>query len=78
MQFLKITCSKCLRRDLCSSKTRMYVNYCGSRSKNIEPSIKEAVSECRSRRGYMLFNVISPASIGSKTPDVINLFPSHS
>jgi hypothetical protein len=58
MQLSKVSCLQCPRHDSCSSKTRMFVNYCGSRIKNVESSIKEAVLECRSKRGYMLCSVI--------------------
>jgi hypothetical protein len=41
----------------------MFVNYCGSRKENIESHIRAAVSECRSKRGYMLQSVIFSTSI---------------
>jgi hypothetical protein len=32
----------------------MFVNYCGSKIKTVEMNIREAISVCRSKRGYML------------------------
>jgi hypothetical protein len=70
MQLKKVMCLRCPQYDVCSHKTRMFVNYCGSRMKNVERHIKEAVSECRSKRGYLLTSELFPAlpSSGDGTP----------
>lgn len=62
MQLFKITCSQCPHYDSCSQKTRMFVNYCGSRINNVRENIRAAITECRSKHGYMLQSVIFPAS----------------
>jgi hypothetical protein len=58
MQLFKISCSQCPHYDACPQKTRMFVNYCGSRIKSVELHIREAISECRSKRGFMLVSEI--------------------
>jgi hypothetical protein len=50
----KVSCTQCIQYKSCSQKTRMFVNYCGSDRKRIEVSIKNAVLECRTRRGHLL------------------------
>jgi hypothetical protein len=60
MQLFKITCPQCPQYDSCSQKTRMFVNYCGSRSSTVVENIRAAVTECRSKGGYMLQSVIFP------------------
>jgi hypothetical protein len=62
MQLFKITCPQCPQYDLCSQKTRMFVNYCGSKSSTVVENVRAAVTECRSKRGYMLQSVIFPPS----------------
>ena len=62
MQLFKITCPQCPQYDLCSQKTRMFVNYCGSKSSTVVENIRAAVTECKSKRGYMLQSVIFPPS----------------
>ena len=62
MQLFKITCSQCPQYDTCSQKTRMFVNYCGSKSSIIEKNIRTAITECRSKHGYMLTSVIFSSS----------------
>ncbi len=54
MQFLKISCTRCVQYQACPQKTRMYVNYCGSNLKNIEDKIADATIDCRTRRGLLL------------------------
>lgn len=45
---------QCQQYDACPQKTRMFVNYCGSKIKTLEMNIREAITECRSKRGFML------------------------
>jgi len=54
MQFLKVSCAQCSKYHECPQKTRMFVNYCGSDSRNIKDSIREAVLDCRTRQGKLL------------------------
>jgi hypothetical protein len=60
MQLFKITCPQCPHYDSCSQKTRMFVNYCGSRLQNVQSNVRAAISECRAKHGYMLQSVIFP------------------
>ena len=53
MQFLKVSCSLCPQYRECPQKTRMFVNYCGSDKRSVESRIREAVVECRARRGQL-------------------------
>ena len=61
MQLKKVMCLRCPQYDICSHKTRMFVNYCGSRIKSVEMQLKDAISECRSKRGYLLTSELFPA-----------------
>jgi hypothetical protein len=63
MQLFKITCSQCPHYDSCSQKTRMFVNYCGSRIRSVETNIRAAISECRSKHGYMLQSILFPSAL---------------
>lgn len=54
MRLLRISCSDCEHYQLCPSKTRLYVNYCGSRPERIKHDIKAAEADCRLRRGPLL------------------------
>jgi hypothetical protein len=73
MQLFKISCMQCPHYDACPQKTRMFVNYCGSKIKNVEMNIKEAISECRSKRGFMLTSVLFIPVPQSQTVPEINL-----
>lgn len=53
MQVTKVSCTQCTHYKDCSQKTRMFVNYCGSDHKRVEHSIKDAVLECRAKRGHL-------------------------
>jgi hypothetical protein len=66
MQLFKITCPRCVHYDSCSQKTRMFVNYCGSRFQNVEKNVRAAISECRAKHGYMLQSVLFPAAPSRK------------
>ncbi len=65
MQLSKVSCFRCPQYDDCSKKTRMFINYCGSKIKSVETHIKEAIVECRSKKGFMLAN-----ELFSSTPQV--------
>lgn len=54
MQVSKVSCTQCIQYKNCSQKTRLFVNYCGSDRKRMEVSIKNAILECRTRRGHLL------------------------
>jgi hypothetical protein len=53
MQSVKIACVRCSQRRQCPSKTRMFINYCGSASREMHERINNAVLECRLRKGYL-------------------------
>ncbi len=60
MQHTKISCQQCPSCQACSLKTKMFVNYCGSREGTVEENIKNAVAECRSKAGHVMrYNVVS-------------------
>jgi hypothetical protein len=54
MQHIKISCQQCTHYQSCSLKTRMFVNYCGSRRVSVEQDIKTALLECRSKTTYFM------------------------
>lgn len=53
MQSLKIACARCSQHRECPNKTRMYVNYCGAAPKKMNESIRNAVLDCRLRKGFL-------------------------
>jgi hypothetical protein len=54
MQTVKIACSQCSHHMTCPNKTRLFVNYCGAAPEKMNDSIRNAILECRLKRG-MLF-----------------------
>ena len=50
----KVSCTQCDHYSSCPQKTRMLVNYCGSKSKEIEKAILEAIADCHARKGHVL------------------------
>ncbi len=71
MQLFKITCSQCPHYDSCPKKTRMFVNYCGSTFHNVEGHVRAAISDCRSKHGYMLQSIVSAAPTPHRKADKI-------
>jgi len=57
----KVTCQQCPEYGKCSQRTRMFVNYCGSRQRSIEQHIHLAILDCRSKGGYMFRHHVLPA-----------------
>jgi hypothetical protein len=53
MQSVKIACVRCSQHRECSNTTRLFINYCGAASKQMNERIKKAVLECRLRKGYL-------------------------
>jgi len=53
MQCRKVACARCSQHRQCPSKTRLFVNYCGSAPKEMSGRIKSAVLECRLRKGFL-------------------------
>ena len=53
LQSTKIACTECPQYRKCTSKTRLFVNYCGAAPKKMDESIRNAVIECRLRKGYL-------------------------
>ena len=51
--FLRASCSQCPYHGECSQKTRMYMNYCGSKREGVEDQIRTAEVECRHRRRFL-------------------------
>lgn len=53
MQSVKIACVRCSQHRECPNSTRLFINYCGAASKQMNERIKNAVLECRLRKGYL-------------------------
>lgn len=61
MKHLKVLCVNCSHYKECSQRTRMYVNYCGTRMKYLKSKIEKAFAECRSHQGLIYkYDVLSP------------------
>ncbi len=69
MRHTKVLCISCLHYRKCSQQTRMYVNYCGTRIKNLKVKIDEAFAECRAHGGLIFKEeILSPFHSRLKTP----------
>ncbi len=69
MRHTKVLCISCSHYEKCSQQTRMYVNYCGTRIKNLKVKIDEAFAECRSHRGLAFKDALfNPFNARLKTP----------
>lgn len=69
MRHIKVLCIRCLHYRKCSQKTRIYVNYCGTRIENLKVKIDEAFAECRSHKGLIFKNeIFSPLKNRLKSP----------
>lgn len=53
MQFKKVSCLQCDHYKECSQTTRMFINYCGSSRENFKNQIRDAQTECHSRRRFL-------------------------
>lgn len=53
MQHSKVICSDCTHHANCSTRTRMYVNYCGNKNDELQDKIKKAIKECRKQKGLI-------------------------
>jgi hypothetical protein len=62
MHLYKVSCSRCPSYAKCPTRTKMFVNYCGTRSHEVRDEIRQAIAECRERRGH-LFQRISVATL---------------
>lgn len=49
----------------------MFVNYCGSTFHNVEGHVRAAISDCRSKHGYMLQSIVSAAPTPHRKADKI-------
>lgn len=68
MQHAKVSCINCSHYTECSQRTRMYVNYCGTRMKTLKSKIEKAFAECRSHQGLIYkYEVLSPMKEFQKT-----------
>ena len=64
MQHSKVSCQQCAHYQSCSTKTRLFVNYCGSARVTLDQDIKTALLECRSKTSYfMRYNVLDSMSV---------------
>ena len=60
MQFSKMACQECIHYKSCPLRTRMFINYCGSRAEEMRKSIRAARIDCKSRRSFILQYRSSP------------------
>jgi hypothetical protein len=65
MQSVKIACAQCSRHMECPNKTRMFVNYCGGTPKKMNDSIRNAMIECRLRKGMLFKRAFALSSSAS-------------
>jgi len=54
MLWSKMQCAQCEHYHTCPLKTRLFVNYCGSRKHTVETDISAALTDCRSRRTFVV------------------------
>jgi len=54
MPGIRISCSSCDQSDKCPQKTKLFVNYCGCKGDRIDKAIHDALSDCKSRRGFVM------------------------
>lgn len=54
MLWSKMQCAQCEHYRACSLRTKMFVNYCGSRKEHIQPDISAAMTDCRNRRAFVV------------------------
>jgi hypothetical protein len=50
----KVHCTECEHYAQCPLKTRLFINYCGSRKNMVERDVNAAFEDCRSRRTYIV------------------------
>jgi hypothetical protein len=71
----KISCTQCNHYTDCSQATRLFINYCGSKSKLITQKIVDACDECRIHQGYMFKQNSYIASKESEIPLAFSMAP---
>ena len=54
MLWSKMRCGQCEHYVKCPLKTRMFVNYCGSRRERNADDIDAAVTDCKARRTFIV------------------------
>ncbi|MFP4416070.1 MAG: hypothetical protein ACLFSB_02225 [Chitinispirillaceae bacterium] len=60
--YKKVRCTDCIYYTSCTQKTRLFINYCGSKSSTMQGQIEKAREECRTRRARIFrFNSPAPA-----------------
>ena len=70
----KIQCIQCAKYTECSLQTRLFVNYCGPKTKSVELPIREAEADCSARHGQVLYppvhdhSYVSYAARKSRSP----------
>lgn len=66
MLWSKMQCVQCEHYHECPHKTRMFINYCGSRRERVASEIEAARSDCRTRRTFV---------VQYRRPSMLNLRP---
>mgnify|MGYP006302889825 CR=1 FL=1 len=54
MVSMKMVCLQCPHYDSCPLKTRLFINYCGSKKEELREPIRAARLDCVNRRRFML------------------------
>jgi hypothetical protein len=58
----KVNCMQCRNYAQCSLRTRLFVNYCGPTTRDIDTMIKAAIEDCSLRHGRMIFPPVTRLS----------------
>lgn len=53
----KTNCAFCHAAALCSDKTKLLINYCGSQRSKNQPKITDALTECLANRGLNYLSI---------------------
>ncbi len=54
MLWSKTHCTRCEHYRSCPLKTRLFINYCGSRKEHVAQDIDAARVDCRARRSFVV------------------------
>lgn len=60
MESTKMVCLQCPHYESCPQKTRLFVNYCGSKKEKLQKPIREAMMDCVSRRRFVIKRRLNP------------------
>jgi hypothetical protein len=69
----KVLCAQCSHYTDCSQATRLFINYCGSKSKQITQKLFDACEECRERQGFMFKRNFDPVIKAAYIPLALSM-----